>query len=196
VIGAKPWTEDVVKTIHGILYRDMDNDEVDPGQYRGADHHIAAKYTDPKTGKEKLTRFIHPRAVPSYMATLIRNINHDIQRAESGAAFGPYTLAAMHYHHFVNIHPFGDGNGRTSRIVLNCLILKFTGQLVPIGKDQMEKEEYLNIAVRGAKKYHQEDGDVDLNEWKGHHEMAKFMARKSVKAFAGMWSWVQQHTNH
>lgn len=194
VLDGKPWTEDVIKTIHGILYSDLENDEVIPGEYRGADHHIAAKYIDPNTGKEKLTRFIHPSAVPSYMAALVKSMNVDIQRAEGGAAFDPYNLAAKHYHHFVNIHPFGDGNGRTSRIILNCLVMKFTGHLIPVGKDDREKDEYLGIAVRGAKKYHEEDGDIDLDEQKGHREMARFMARKSVKTLAGLWTWVQKHT--
>ncbi|KAI1146991.1 fido domain-containing protein [Nemania diffusa] len=187
------WTEDAVKTIHGIIYAGMTSADVVPGEYRGGDHPIAAKYTDPKTGKEKVTRFIHPRAVPSYMADWVENLNKDVQQAESGAPFDPYDLSAKHYHHFINIHPFGDGNGRTSRIILNCLVMKFTGHLIPLGEDYKEKDEFLEIAVRGAKKYYEEDGEVDLDEQKGHREIARLMARKSVKSLDGMWTWFKKY---
>ncbi|KAI0868249.1 fido domain-containing protein [Hypoxylon argillaceum] len=193
VLDGMLWTEEAVKTIHGILYAGMTSADVVPGEYRGRDHPIAAKYTDPKTGKEKVTRFIHPRAVPSYMEDWVKNLNTDIQQAESGTPFDPYDLSAKHYHHFINIHPFGDGNGRTSRIILNCLVMKFTGHLIPIGEDDKEKDEFLGIAVRGAKKYHEEDGEVDLDEQKGHREIAKLMARKSVKSLNGMWTWFKKY---
>ncbi|KAI1166983.1 fido domain-containing protein [Nemania serpens] len=193
VLAGILWTEDAVKTIHGILYFGMADHDVVPGKYRGPDHPIAAKYTDPKTGREKVTRFIHPRAVPSYMAAWVGNLNQDIERAESGAPFDPYDLPAKHYHHFINIHPFGDGNGRTSRIILNCLVMKFTGHLIPIGEDDKEKDEFLGIAVRGAKKYHEEDGEVYLDEQEGHREIAEFMARKSVKPLGRMLTWAEKY---
>ncbi|KAI0479794.1 fido domain-containing protein [Xylaria cf. heliscus] len=181
VFASLPWTEDVIKTIHGILYAGMDHDEIILGEYRGADHAIDAKYVDPKTGKKKVIKFIHPRAVPSYMAAWVENLNKDIQRAERGLYLNPYDFPAKHYHHFINIHPFGDCNGRTSRIILNCLFMKFSGHLIPLGENEEEKEELLGIAARGAKKYHEEDGEVHLNEQKGHHEMANFMVRKALK---------------
>ncbi|KAI1118706.1 fido domain-containing protein [Nemania sp. NC0429] len=192
-LAGMPWTEEAVKTIHGILYSGMADHDVVPGQYRGLDHPIAAKYIDPKTGREKVTKFVHPRAVPSYMAAWVENLNRDIERAESGAPFDPYDLPAKHYHHFINIHPFGDGNGRTSRIILNCLVVKFTGHLIPMGEDDEEKDEFLSIAVRGAKRYHEEDGEVHLDEQEGHREIARFMARKSVKSLNRMWAWAEKH---
>ncbi|KAJ8121814.1 hypothetical protein ONZ43_g1829 [Nemania bipapillata] len=186
VFSGMPWTENIVKTIHAILYAGMADDDVVPGEYRAGDHPIAAKYTDPKTGKAKITRFIHPRSVPSYMANWVENLNRDIQRAESGVPFDPYDLSAKHYHHFINIHPFGDGNGRTSRIILNCLVAKFAGHLIPIGEDENEKNEFLGIAVRGAKKYYEEDDEVHLDEQKGHREVARLIMRKSARSLNRM----------
>ncbi|KAI0445285.1 fido domain-containing protein [Xylaria telfairii] len=194
VLAGMPWTESAVKNIHHILSTGMANNDVIPGEYRGPEHPIAAKYIDPSTGKEKVTRFVHPRAVPSYMTTWVKNLNNDIQLAETGSPFDPYDLAAKHYHHFINIHPFGDGNGRISRIILNCIVLKFCGHLIPIGEDDKEKEEFLGIAVRSAKRYPEEDGGVHVDEQKGHREMAKFMARKSLKSLTTMWDWVIKNT--
>lgn len=101
-----PWTEDAVKTIHKILYNNMADEDVIPGEYRGPDHPIAAKHIDTTTGKATISRFIHPRAVSSYMAAWVEDLNEDIRRAESGPPFDPYDLAARYYHGFINIHPF------------------------------------------------------------------------------------------
>ncbi|KAH8159906.1 hypothetical protein CIB48_g8343 [Xylaria polymorpha] len=149
-----PWTEDAVKTIHKILYNNMADEDVIPGEYRGPDHPIAAKHIDTTTGKATISRFIHPRAVSSYMAAWVEDLNEDIRRAESGPPFDPYDLAAR--------------NGRVSRIILNSLVMKFTGHLISISEDEEKKYEYLCIAVRSTKKYYEEDGEVSQEEQKGH----------------------------
>ncbi|KAI8947014.1 hypothetical protein F4801DRAFT_582781 [Xylaria longipes] len=90
----------------------------------------------------------------------------------------PYDLPAKHYHHLVSIRYFGDGNRRTSRNIPNHLVMKFTGHLIPVGDDDKEKEmsghmtceddkekdEFLGIDIRGSEKYHEEDGEVYLDE--------------------------------
>jgi Fic family protein len=41
-----------------------------------------------------------------------------------GQAYGPVERAAIAHHGFVAVHPFGDGNGRTGRLLLNLLLLR------------------------------------------------------------------------
>ena len=36
----------------------------------------------------------------------------------------PIELAAVFHHHFVQIHPFSEGNGRTARLLMNALLMK------------------------------------------------------------------------
>ncbi|KAI0544237.1 fido domain-containing protein [Xylaria curta] len=186
VIAGMPWSEDVIKTIHGILYTGIVNDVIVPGEYRGVDHPITAEYIDRETGEERITRFIHPHVIPSRMAAWVRNLNTDISSAESGSFFDgsfvdPYDLAAEHYRSFIDIHPFGVGNGLVSRIILNCLVMRFTGHMIPMGMDDEEKREFLGIAIGGAEKP------------QDHSEIAKLMARKSVEPLTRMWTWIKKH---
>jgi Fic family protein len=49
------------------------------------------------------------------------------------------TLAAEFKHRLVQIHPFGDGNGRVSRLVLNILLMKNGYPIVVILKNDRTK---------------------------------------------------------
>jgi len=51
----------------------------------------------------------------------------------------PVELAAVLHHRLVNIHPFFDGNGRTSRLVMNILLMQAGYPLVVILKNDRKK---------------------------------------------------------
>ncbi|KAI1177741.1 fido domain-containing protein [Nemania sp. FL0916] len=180
VLAETPWTEDVVKSIHRILCADMSDNDGAPGEYRDTEYRIAIKYTDPKTGEEMVSGLVDSHDVPSHMANWVESLNNDIQQAKGGISFDPYDMSAKHYHHFINIHPFGEGNAQTARIILNCLVLKFTGHMIPMGEDESEKDEFLKLVIRSAREHGQENGEVDPDEMLGHRGIARFMARKSV----------------
>ncbi|KAI1739167.1 fido domain-containing protein [Xylaria scruposa] len=174
VIAGMPWSEKVVKTIHSILYTGIADDDIVPGDYRDVNDPIAVKHIDPKTGEEKMTKFIHPHGIPSHMAAWANKLNAHISLAESGSFFDPYDLAAKHYCSFVKIQPFGVGNGLVSRIILNCLVMRYAGHMIRMGMDDEEKGEFLGIAI-------------------DHREIAKLMARKSVGPLIRMWKWIKKH---
>lgn len=180
VLKAEPWSEDAIRRIHKLLCDGSQDTDNKPGVYR--EHECAARLIDPKTGKEKRSLFIRAAAVPEYMTKLVDDINS----AMNQNTVDPYNLAAQYYHQFITIHPFGDGNGRTSRIILNCLCMFFTGHLVPIGEDGDERQKYLAMARRANQAYHSEDGEVSLDKQTGHHEMAKLVVAKSVKSLVSM----------
>jgi fido (protein-threonine AMPylation protein) len=54
----------------------------------------------------------------------------------------PITLASVFHHKFVLIHPFDDGNGRISRLMVNYILLR--NELPPIVIKSGEKLKYLN----------------------------------------------------
>jgi len=78
----------------------------------------------------------------------------------------------------VNIHPFADGNGRMCRLLANVIILKYVGLVVPFGGNQYTKGTYLEVARRGAKRFWEEDGEVEEGECRGHVELRGFLRER------------------
>lgn len=64
----------------------------------------------------------------------------------------PFVLASIFHNQFVYIHPFSDGNGRVSRLLLNFILIKHAFFPVIIYHD--EKHKYYNT-LRNSK-----DGDI------------------------------------
>lgn len=62
----------------------------------------------------------------------------------------PIQIAALVHYKFVFIHPFYDGNGRTSRLLMNLVLMKYGYPPVIIKKeDRMEYYDYLQMANQG-----------------------------------------------
>ncbi|MBX2978825.1 MAG: Fic family protein [Flavobacteriales bacterium] len=55
----------------------------------------------------------------------------------------PVVRAALFHHRFVLIHPFGDGNGRTARLVVNYILMR-TG-MMPLVIKSADKRNYLRV---------------------------------------------------
>lgn len=64
-----------------------------------------------------------PEKIPNLMYQYIDNLNYKISNAKSKAE----QLEAIAYGHyeFIKIHPFNNGNGRTGRLIMNWVCLKF-----------------------------------------------------------------------
>jgi Fic family protein len=68
-------------------------------------------------------RFPDSSKVPGLMKTLVREINEKIGSAET---FNQKCELAFEIHYrFVSIHPFADGNGRTTRLLMNYILAMF-----------------------------------------------------------------------
>lgn len=188
VLDDLPLSEDLILRAHRILQDNIDDGDVLPGQYR--DHEVAVSYTKPGQ-KRQHSMCIRAKAVPHYMREMVKHLHNDIKTAEATEDLDPYTLAARYHHQFVMIHPFGDGNGRMSRMILNVLLLKYAGHLSIIGNDG-DKDEYLEIVRRGHKVFSQEDMEVDYDQQTSHLEFARHVVRKSKAGLEDMWSWASR----
>ncbi|KAI1777981.1 fido domain-containing protein [Hypoxylon cercidicola] len=186
VLDSKPITEDFLKELHAKLcFGNVLHEEAgEPGKYRTWE--IAARHG--KDMKQK-SIFIRASAVPQYMADLVDDLHKDIIDAEQTKVIDPFDIASRYCHRLVCIHPFGDGNGRMCRILLNILLLKYAGYVTTFGGTEGERQEYLDIARRSNKRFHQEDMEVLEAEKKGHRELAKFTLRKSKAKFESLWAW-------
>lgn len=71
----------------------------------------------------------------------------------------PVELAALVHLKFVTIHPFGDGNGRTTRLMMNHVLNKFDYPLLDI--DYGDRRSYYTALERSQTK----DDDLPFLQW-------------------------------
>ena len=101
-----PLSEALVRRFHLILTGDIDYPHNEPGQYRTYPV-SAGTYLPPETGDE----------VRNLMSAFIQWFNSGPPRG-----WAPIIRAIVAHFFVVSIHPFGDGNGRTSRAVESYLL--------------------------------------------------------------------------
>lgn len=191
ILDNEPISEALILETHRIMYIGVgEGEEAIPGRY--LDHEVAVSYSKPGETKKKVSRCIRASAVPKYMRDFVQNLNKEITESEQAGGIDPYTLAARYHHQFVMIHPFGDGNGRMSRIIMNILLLKYAGHITLFGSEGTEKDDYLDIVRRGSKIFHQEDMEVDFIRQTGHLEFARFVLSKSKSNLEQMMLWARR----
>lgn len=117
----KPLDENIVKDIHSIL---MENILVG-GVYRNVEVRI--------TGAK------HKPPAPSEMYYQIKEFFYNIK---SKSDLNPIELAAWTHAEFVKIHPFVDGNGRTSRLIMNYQLM--SNGFLPVSVNKEDRLEYFN----------------------------------------------------
>lgn len=83
----------------------------------------------------EIFEYASPTETPILMSELI-----DWYRSEE-KGLHPITLAAMLHYKFVRIHPFDDGNGRVSRLLMNYVLLK--NGFPPVIIKSKDKDNYL-----------------------------------------------------
>jgi len=120
----------------------------------------------------ELFDYTSPSETPIQMGELIQWYRGEEEKKD----FHPVTLAAELHYKFVRIHPFDDGNGRISRLLVNYVLLK--NDLPPIIIKSSDKKNYLN-ALRQA-----DAGYVD--EFINYiAEQVKWSLELSIKAAKG-----------
>ena len=65
----------------------------------------------------------------------------------TAAALDPETAFAAHFR-LTAIHPFGDGNGRTARLLMNLLLIR--GGYPPVAVRPEDRNAYLDALERGS----------------------------------------------
>lgn len=123
-----PITERNIKSIHQLVLKDIDNENA--GRYRRENVTIkGATHISPDYLK-----------VPELMGKLVLNY-------ENWNDFHPIIKAALLHGELVKIHPFIDGNGRTSKLLMNLDLMNHGYNPVIIKKeDRLEYYEALDKA--------------------------------------------------
>lgn len=116
IAQSKPLEESIVKDIHEILMRNI----FQGGIYRDFNVYISgAQHTPP---------------APYEMYQQIKDFYADLSWKQT--ALNPIEYAAWTHAEFVKIHPFPDGNGRTSRLIMNYQLMLAGFPPITISKEQ------------------------------------------------------------
>ena len=124
----KSLDENIVKDLHAILTENI----IVGGIYRREEVRISGAGFTPPTGNE--------------MYLQIKAFYEDLKAKEK--VLDPIELAAWTHAEFVRIHPFVDGNGRTSRLIMNYQLL-LSGYL-PVSVAKESRLDYYNALEQYA----------------------------------------------
>jgi Fic family protein len=107
-----PITEGLIREIHRKLVEDVRGGSAAPGDYRRIQNYVA----NAATGE---VIFTPPSAVevPIMMSEMVKWLN-------SGLEIHPVLISGIAQFQLVHIHPFLDGNGRTSRLLSTLCLYK------------------------------------------------------------------------
>ena len=141
VSGDQPLTENFIRELHLLLLKESyevraitpdgqpTRRRIAVGQYKTAPNHV-------QTITGEIFRFATPEETPAKMHDLIEWYRSKSNEPNANAII----LAAEFHYRFIRIHPFDDGNGRTARILMNFILLKFGYPPVIIKTE--DKENY------------------------------------------------------
>jgi Fic family protein len=85
----------------------------------------------------EIFEYASPMDTPILMGELVQWYRTESEKEEKH----PIELAALLHYKFVRIHPFDDGNGRISRLLMNYVLLK--NDLPPVVVKSADKRNYL-----------------------------------------------------
>lgn len=138
----RPLTEVFIKNLNEVLlvrpyWKDAETPDgqltkrqILVGDYKKHPNHV-------RLANGEIFRYANPDEVPFKMQELL----DWYKEAETSGEYTPYELAAILHHRFVLIHPFDDGNGRISRLLVNYVLLKHN--YPPVIIKSADKTNYL-----------------------------------------------------
>lgn len=140
--GEIPISEAVIRDIHAIVLHSIDRENA--GRYRTVPVMISgSRFTPPQ-----------PYLIAPQMEQFIRTYEQmETQRTH------PVLVAAYLHNELVRIHPFIDGNGRTSRLLMNLYLLRKGYPIVSLKSDNDSKLRY----YMSLEKSHMESDPVDFD---------------------------------
>ena len=108
----KKLTESLIKNIHKELVKGVRGGSAKPGMYRKIQNYVGNAITG-----EIIYMPPKPKEVPALMKDFVQWINQE-------SDIHPVLKSGIIQFQFVHIHPFVDGNGRTSRLLCTAYLYK------------------------------------------------------------------------
>ncbi len=140
----RPITESFIRELHKLILKDSyevnaitpegkpTTKKVKVGEYKSTPNHV-------KTKTGEIFRFATPEETPALMHDLIEWYREKSKTKE----VNPILLAAEFHYKYIRIHPFDDGNGRTARILMNFILMRFG--YPPVIIETTDKQNYFAV---------------------------------------------------
>lgn len=124
VAGKSSYNKRTLLDLHGLVLRGID--QKNAGQYRSIQVMISGSSHMPPQP------YMVAKMMEDYFIHYINNKSH----------LHPVILAAEMHERLVSIHPFVDGNGRTSRLVMNLILLQYGYTVTSLKGDYESRMRY------------------------------------------------------
>lgn len=128
---AEPITQNDVKKIHSFILEGINNRYA--GNYRDVEVYISGS--------------THEFPKPQYVEALMLEFSKWLVEKQEKCDLHPVVLAAQAHFKLVDIHPFVDGNGRTARLLMNLILMKY-GYPIAVIESETEKRKSYYGAIR------------------------------------------------
>ena len=144
VHDTRPLTEQFIREMHQVLLGEEHHkpsytasgqpthQRIVPGQYKTSTNNV-------QTATGETFFFASPEETPAKMHDLLTWYRQE----EAAPSLHPVALAAEFHHRFVSIHPFDDGNGRMSRLLMNLILMRHGYPITVIKADEPTRNRYL-----------------------------------------------------
>lgn len=142
-----PLTEYFIRNLHQTLlredytvYRQLPNGTntsyvVHAGQYKTRPNSVI-------TATGERFEYASPEETPALMTDLLQWYN----QAERESNMSPIELASLFHYRYIRIHPFEDGNGRISRLIVNYILYRHGYPMIVVKSS--DKNNYLTALNR------------------------------------------------
>lgn len=140
----RPLTEQFIREMHQVLLGDEHykpaytasgqptRQRIVPGQYKTSSNNV-------RTATGETFYFASPEETPARMNDLLIWYRQEVE----APTLHPVALAAEFHYRFVSIHPFDDGNGRMSRLLMNLILMRHGYPITVIKADETTRNRYL-----------------------------------------------------
>ena len=159
-----PLTENHIRQLHQVLLRHSTKDARHRGEYKKLDNHVVAIDAD---GKK--IGVIFETATPFETPRQMEELVHWAKKAIDEETMHPLLIVAVFTVQFLAIHPFQDGNGRLSRVLITLMLLRAGYDYVPYASLESVIEENKDIYYKSLRRTQTtlKGNDPDWTPWVG-----------------------------
>lgn len=155
------FNESAIKHFHKELLKYSDKDQKHLGEYKFSDNSVVATDKDARV-VGVIFEPTKPHLTPKEMQELLTWT----EEAFKEKIFHPLLVIANFIMEFLAIHPFQDGNGRTSRVLTNFLMLKYNYDYTPYVSHEKLIEDNKDRYYLALNKS-QKTKNYDITPWLG-----------------------------